>query len=75
MKHWLMIQTFTALNTMCRRTLGKQTTYRSLEGTEKANKDKHRITKQNSRAHKNSDKEPSTFEKVSRARRKDQTKS
>ena len=29
MKQWLMIQNFTALNTMYRKTLGKQTTYRS----------------------------------------------
>ena len=35
MKHWLMIQNFTALNTMYRKTPRKQTTYRSLEGTEK----------------------------------------
>ena len=30
-----MIQNFTAHNTMCRNTLGKQTTNRSPEGTEK----------------------------------------
>ena len=36
MKQWLMIQNFTALNTMYRKkTLGKQTTYRSPKGTEK----------------------------------------
>ena len=35
MKHWLMIQNCTALNTMFRKTLGKQTTYRSLERNEK----------------------------------------
>ena len=35
MKQWLMIQNFAALNTMYRKTLGKQTTYRSPEGTEK----------------------------------------
>ena len=35
MKYWLMTQNFTALNTMYRKTLGKQTTYRCPEGTEK----------------------------------------
>ena len=35
MKHWLMLQNFTALNTMDRKTLGKQTTYRSPQETEK----------------------------------------
>ena len=35
MKQWLMIQNFTALNTMYRKTHGKQTTYRSPKGTEK----------------------------------------
>ena len=35
MKRWLMIQNFTALNTMYRKTLGKKTTCRSLRGTEK----------------------------------------
>ena len=35
MKHWLMIQNFTALNTMYRKTPGKQTTYRSRKGNEK----------------------------------------
>ena len=35
MKQWLMIQNFTALNTMYRKTLGKQTTHRSPEGTGK----------------------------------------
>ena len=35
MKHWLMLQNFKALNTMCRKTLGKQTTYRSPKGNEK----------------------------------------
>ena len=34
MKRWLMIQNFTALNTMYRKTTGKQATYRSPEGTE-----------------------------------------
>ena len=34
LKQWLMIQNFTALNTMCRKTPGKQTTCRSPEGTE-----------------------------------------
>ena len=34
-KHWLMIQNFASLNTMYRKTLGKQTTYKSPEGTEK----------------------------------------
>ena len=29
MKHWLMLQGYTALNTMYRKTLAKQTTYRS----------------------------------------------
>ena len=38
MKQWLMLQNFTALNTMYRQTLGKQTTYRSPKGTEKANR-------------------------------------
>ena len=32
---WLMIQNFTALNTMYRKTLEKQATYRMSEGTEK----------------------------------------
>ena len=35
MKHWLMLQGFTALNTMYRTILGKQTTYRSPKGNEK----------------------------------------
>ena len=35
LKQWLMIQNFTALNTMYRKTSGKQTTCRSPEGTEK----------------------------------------
>ena len=35
MKHWLMMQNFTALNTMYRKTPGKQTTYRSPAGNEK----------------------------------------
>ena len=35
MKQWLMIQNITALNTMRRKTLGKQDTYRSTKGTEK----------------------------------------
>ena len=35
MKHWLMMQNFTALNTMYRKTPGKQTTYRSPKGNEK----------------------------------------
>ena len=35
MKQWLMIQKFTALDTMYRKTLGKQTAYRSPKGTEK----------------------------------------
>ena len=35
MKQWLMILNFTALNTMYRKTLGKQTTCRSPKGTEK----------------------------------------
>ena len=35
MKHWLMLQSFTALNTMYRKTHGKQTTCRSPKGTEK----------------------------------------
>ena len=35
MKPRLVIQNFTALNTMYRKTRGKQTTYRSLKGTEK----------------------------------------
>ena len=35
LKHLLTIQNFTAPNTMYRKTLGKQTTYRSPEGTEK----------------------------------------
>ena len=35
LKHWLMIQHSTALNTICRKTPGKQTTYRSSKGTEK----------------------------------------
>ena len=34
LKQWLMIQNFTALNTMYRKTPGKETTCRSLEGTE-----------------------------------------
>ena len=35
MKHWLMLQNFTALNTTHRKTLGKQTTYRSPKGNER----------------------------------------
>ena len=35
MNHWLMMQKFTALNTMYRKTPGKQTTYRSFKGNEK----------------------------------------
>ena len=35
MKHWLMLQGYTALNTMYRKTLDKQTTYRSPKGNEK----------------------------------------
>ena len=35
MKHWLMLQGFTALNTMYRKNPGKQTTYRSPKGNEK----------------------------------------
>ena len=35
MKHWLMLQGHTALNTMYIKTHGKQTTYRSPTGTEK----------------------------------------
>ena len=36
MKQWLtMMQNFTALNTMYRKTLGKQSSYRSPKGTEK----------------------------------------
>ena len=35
LKQWLMIQNFIALNTMYRRTHGKQTTYRSPKGNEK----------------------------------------
>ena len=35
MKQWLMLQNFTALNTMYRKTPGKQTTYRSPKGTAK----------------------------------------
>ena len=35
LKHWLMMQNFTAFNTMHRKTLGKQTAYRSPKGTEK----------------------------------------
>ena len=35
MKHWLMLQNFTALNTMYRKNLGKPTTYRSPKGNEK----------------------------------------
>ena len=35
MKQWLMIQNFTTLNTMSRKTSGKQATYRTPEGTEK----------------------------------------
>ena len=35
MKQWLMIQKFTALNTMYRKTTGQQATYRTPEGTEK----------------------------------------
>ena len=35
MKQWLMIQNFTALNTMYRKTPGKQATYRTPKGTEK----------------------------------------
>ena len=35
MKHWLMLQDYTALNTMYRKTPGKQTTYRSPKGNEK----------------------------------------
>ena len=35
MKHWLMLQNFTALNTMYRKNPGKQTTYRSPKGNEK----------------------------------------
>ena len=35
MKHWLMSQRYTALNTMYRHTLAKQTTCRSPKGCEK----------------------------------------
>ena len=35
MKHWLMLQGFTALNTMYRQNPGKQTTYRSPKRNEK----------------------------------------
>ena len=35
MKQWLMVQNFTALNTMYRKTCGKQSTYRSPQWTEK----------------------------------------
>ena len=35
MKHWLILQGYTALNTMYRKTPGKQTTYRSPKGNEK----------------------------------------
>ena len=35
MKHWLMLQNFTALNTMYRKNLGKPTTYRSPKRNEK----------------------------------------
>ena len=34
MKHWLMLQNFTAFNTMYRKNLGKQTTFRSPKGTD-----------------------------------------
>ena len=35
MKQWLMLQGYTAFNTMYRKTLEKQTTYRSPKGNEK----------------------------------------
>ena len=35
MKQWLMVQNFTALNTMCRKTPENQATYRTPKGTEK----------------------------------------
>ena len=52
MKHWLMVQSFTAPNTMCRKNPGKQTIYRSPEGNEK--QIDHIITK---RRHLNKDAE------------------
>ena len=41
LKHWLMIQNFTALNTIYRKTFGKQTTYRSPKGMNREAKRLH----------------------------------